>query len=215
MDFPASLLNGYKYFIQTNFNEKKSYYKKLAKGGQKAKVLIICCCDSRAAPETIFNSYPGEIFVLRNIANQVPPFQPDSQYHGTSAALEFAVQKLGVKHIVVLGHARCGGVAAALELGSTPLSDSDFIGGWMKLLQGATEEVSNITHLDEDQKKRLLERISIRYSLANLRTFPWIRAKEEDGSLALHGAWFDIENGQLWLLNRSNGDFFCYNTTSN
>lgn len=214
MDFPASLLNGYKYFIQTGFAEKRSRYKKLAKEGQKPKILIISCCDSRTAPETIFNSYPGEIFVVRNIANQVPPFQPDSQYHGTSAALEFGVQKLDVKHIVVLGHARCSGVAATLDSESEPLSESDFIGGWMKLLEKAKAEIEQITNLDKEQKKRLLERSSIRYSLSNLRTFPWIKDKEEKGELSLHGAWFDIENGQLWIMDNSTGEFSCYDSSA-
>ncbi len=208
-DFPPSLINGYNYFYNNIFIPQKSYYKKLAKKGQKTQILVIACCDSRAAPETIFNSYLGEIFVIRNIANQIPPFQPDSQYHGTSSALEFGVQKLKVKHIVVLGHSRCSGVAASADPDLSPLTESDFIGSWIKLLEPAVEQVKSLENINEEQKRRLLEYASVRCSLDNLRTFPWILEKEQKQELKLHGAWFDIENGQLWIMEKESKEFFC------
>ena len=168
---------------------------------------MIACCDSRAAPETIFDAGPGELFVLRNVANLVPPYAPDDRHHGTSAALEFAVQSLKVKNIVVMGHGRCGGIHAALNPSAEPLSPGDFIGQWMGLVAPAAEVVASNTLMTPAERQTALERISIRYQIQNLRTCPCVRILEEKGRLALHGAWFDISEGELWVMDAETGDF--------
>ncbi|AQT43655.1 Carbonic anhydrase [Bartonella apihabitans] len=207
LDFPEKLLKGYHVFMNTRLVQERERYKQLAYEGQKPETMVIACCDSRAAPETIFDTDPGEIFVMRNVANLVPPFHPDKEYHATSAALEFAVQSLKVKNIVVLGHARCGGIRSALDLDGKPLSSVDFIGKWMGLLTPAAEAVATNTLMTSSERQTALERISIRYSINNLRTFPWIKRREDQGKLALHGAWFDIATGELWIMDRRTGDF--------
>jgi carbonic anhydrase len=205
--FPPALLEGYHTFKDGRFAQERARYRTLAEAGQSPETLIIACCDSRATPEVIFNSAPGDIFVVRNVANLVPPYEPDGHYHATSAALEFAVQSLKVKHILVLGHGRCGGIQAALDPATEPLSPGDFIGKWMELL-GPAAEVINTNHLmTRAERQTALERISIRYSITNLRTFPCISILEGKGRLKLHGAWFDIADGALWLMDPESGDF--------
>jgi carbonic anhydrase len=204
---PEKLLSGYRNFMSGRFQSETSRYRELARDGQTPETLVIACCDSRAAPEIIFDAGPGELFVLRNVANLVPPYAPDGQYHSTSAALEFAVQSLKVKNIVVIGHGRCGGVQAALDPSAAPLSPGDFIGKWMSLLAPATEAVAGNTMMTAGERQTSLERISIRYSIANLRTFPCVKILEGKGRLNLHGAWFDISTGELWAMNTETGDF--------
>jgi len=204
-DLPSDLIAGYRNFKRGRYDAER--YRSLAREGQAPKTMVIACCDSRAAPETIFDAGPGELFVLRNIANMVPPYEPDAQFHGTSSALEFAVQSLKVENIVVMGHGRCGGIRAALNPSGKPLSSSDFIGRWMRLLAPAAEAVSENTLMTDAERHTALERISIRYSIANLRTFPWVRELEEAGKLTLYGAWFDISTGELWVMDRATGDF--------
>ena len=157
-------------------------YRALAREGQTPETMIIACCDSRAAPESIFDAGPGELFVVRNVANLVPPYAPDDQYHSTSAALEFAVQSLKVKNIVVMGHGRCGGIRAALDTSAAPLSPGDFIGKWMSLVAPAAESVSENSMMTAGERQTSLERISIRYSIANLRTFPCVSILEGKGT---------------------------------
>lgn len=193
--------------MNTRLVHERESYKQLAYEGQKPETMVIACCDSRTAPETIFDTDPGEIFVMRNVANLVPPFHPDKEYHATSAALEFAVQSLKVKNIVVLGHARCGGIRNALDLEGKPLSSVDFIGKWMGLLTPAAKAVATNTLMTSSERQTALERISIRYSINNLRTFPWIKQREDQRKLTLHGAWFDIATGELWIMDRRSGDF--------
>lgn len=204
---PEALLAGYRNFMTGRFVDESLRYKELAESGQTPETMIIACCDSRSAPEIIFGTRPGEIFVLRNVANLVPPYAPDGEYHSTSAALEFAVQSLHVKHIVVLGHGRCGGIKAALDSESAPLSPGDFIGKWMSLVAPAAEAVAANTLMTSGERQTALERISIRYSITNLRSFPYIDAQEKKGHLTLHGAWFDISTGELWVMDRKTGDF--------
>ena len=193
--------------MNTRLVQERERYKQLAYEGQKPETMVIACCDSRTVPETIFDTNPGEIFVMRNVANLVPPFHPDKEYHATSAALEFAVQSLKVKNIVVLGHARCGGIKSALDLDGKPLSSVDFIGKWMGLLTPAAKAVATNTLMTSSERQTALERISIRYSINNLRTFPWIKQREDQRKLTLHGAWFDIATGELWIMDRRTGDF--------
>ena len=204
---PEKLLNGYRSFMSGDYAGQAKRYRQLAESGQTPETMIIACCDSRAAPETIFDTGPGELFVVRNVANLVPPYTPDGEYHGTSAALEFAVQGLKVKNIVVLGHGRCGGVAAALNPGAGPLSPGDFIGKWMNLLKEPAAIVTENQLMTIGERQRALERISIRFALANLRTFPCVQILEQKGRLSLHGAWFDISSGELWVMDPATGDF--------
>lgn len=204
---PPHLLRGYRDFMSGRYASESDRYRKLAREGQTPETMVIACCDSRAAPETIFDCGPGELFVVRNVANLVPPYEPDDKHHATSAALEFAVQSLKVKHIVVLGHGRCGGIKAALDPSAPPLSPGDFIGKWMGLVAPAAEAVANNTMMTPAERQTALERISIRYSLANLRSFPCVSILEGKGKLSLHGAWFDISTGELWAMNPATGDF--------
>ncbi len=206
---PTNLLDGYEIFRRGKFLSERERYHELAELGQTPDTMVIACCDSRAAPEIIFNALPGEIFVLRNVANIVPPYQPDGEHHSTSAALEFAVQSLKVKNIVVLGHGRCGGIRAALDPAVEPLSPGDFIGTWMELLAPAAEAISGNKWLTDSERQTALERISIRHSIENLRTFPCVSILEGRDRLQLHGMWFDISTGELWIMDSDSGDFYC------
>ncbi len=205
--FPDSLVNGYRNFMTGRYVDERERYRVLAETGQKPQTLVIACCDSRAAPETIFGAGPGELFVVRNVANMVPPYEPDGHYHATSAALEFAVQALKVRDIIVMGHGRCGGIRAALDPNAEPLSPGDFIGKWMGLLKPAAEQIQTNSVMTTGERQTALERISIRNSIANLKTFPCVKILEERGKLNIHGAWFDIGNGELWIMNRETRDF--------
>lgn len=204
--FPQRLLDGYAAFVAGRYARETAHYKKLAKGGQSPTTMIIACCDSRAAPETIFDVGPGELFVLRNVANLVPPFQPDGGQHGTSAAIEYAVIALGITDLIVLGHGRCGGIRTALNPGA-PLAQGDFISKWMSLLAPVTEQVSTYSFMTAAERETVLERLSVRNSITNLKTFPYIRSRETEGKLAVHGAWFDISTAELWLMDPETGDF--------
>ena len=207
VSFPKPLLDGYNNFMTGRYVEERARYRQLAEEGQKPQTLFIACCDSRAAPEMIFDASPGELFVVRNVANMVPPYEPDGQYHGTSAALEFAVEGLNVKNIVVLGHGRCGGIHAALLSDAEPLSPGDFIGKWTNLLKPAAKQINSNSIMTESERQTALERISIRNSLANLRSFPNVKEAEQQGKLKLYGAWFDISSGELWVMDNKTGDF--------
>lgn len=204
---PDHLLEGYRNFMSGRYNSEQDRYRTLAREGQAPETMVIACCDSRSAPEVIFNSGPGELFVVRNVANLVPPYEPDGEFHATSAALEFAVQSLKVKNIVVMGHGRCGGIRAALSPDMAPLSPGDFIGKWMSLVAPAAEAIAENAMMTTSERQTALERISIRYSIANLRTFPCVSILEGKGRLTLSGAWFDISTGELWAMNRESGDF--------
>lgn len=206
-NLPDFLLHGYRSFMDGRFASETSRYRRLARDGQMPKTMVIACCDSRVAPEIVFDCGPGDLFVVRNVANLVPPYEPDGAYHATSAALEFAVQSLKVEHIVVMGHGRCGGIAAALSPDSEPLSPGDFIGKWMNLVAPAAATVSANALMTAAERQTALERISIRFSIANLRSFPCVRILEDKGRLSLHGAWFDISTGELWVMNMASGDF--------
>lgn len=204
---PFPLRAAYQQFFQEHFLPHQQHYELLAQEGQNPKTMVIACCDSRSGPETIFNCKPGELFVIRNIASQVPPFQPDGAYHGTSAALEYAVQALQIEHIVVLGHAHCGGIKQALSSHYEPLSSSDFIGGWLHLLDEQAEQLLTNKKLTPAERQTALEHLSIAQSLHHLRSFPWIKKKEQAQELSLHGLWFCIEKGQLWELDEEEQKF--------
>lgn len=205
--FPEKLLNGYRDFMSGRYKSEHERYQDLAESGQKPEILVIACCDSRAAPETIFNCGPGELFVVRNVANLVPPYAPDGTFHATSAALEFAVQALRVKHIIVMGHGRCGGIQAALDPAEKPLSPGDFIGKWMSMLTPLANQIQASTALTKSERQTALERVSVRNSIENLMTFPCVSILEGRGKVQLHGAWFDISTGELWVMDKQTGDF--------
>ena len=193
----TELVTGYRAFLKEQYRHEAETYKALADQGQSPRTMIVACCDSRVDPSRIFSAKPGELFIVRNVANLVPPFEPLGDYHGTSAALEFAVATLGVENVVVLGHARCGGVHGFIRgLGQPPAGN--FIGKWISLLKPAWGEIVQMGgHLDEAGRQRALEQTSIRYSLDNLRTFPFVKERLDDGRLALHGGFFDIATGEL------------------
>lgn len=207
MPFPARLLEGYRAFLSGRLPLEQSRYRELAESGQSPEIMVIGCSDSRVSPEVIFDARPGELFVVRNVANLVPPYTPDGAQRAVSAALEFAVQALRVKHIVVLGHARCGGIRAFAEPGE-PLSPGDFIGNWMKMIAPAAEklgEPSNFASLAE--YLTMLEQASIAFTLENLMSFPYIRIPVERGKLTLHGAYFDVATGLLQVRDPATGMF--------
>ena len=205
--FPGSLLDGFRSFRANRFAPESARYRTLAEQGQSPEIMVIACCDSRSSPETLFSAGPGELFVVRNVANLVLPCQAEGGRHGTSAALEFGVQALKVRHVVVLGHARCGGVQAALLSGGSPLSAGDFTGKWLELLAPAASEVMADESLSASERQTALEQASVRRSIANLRTFPFVSTAEDEGRLQLHGAWFDIASGELWTLDAGTGAF--------
>jgi len=206
-NFPKHLLNGYKSFVTHRLKDERQRYLDLAEEGQKPATMIIACCDSRAAPETIFSCGPGELFVVRNVANLVPPFEPDAGQHGTSAAIEFGVQALKVQNIVVMGHGRCGGINAALNPLPQPLAQGDFIGKWLNLLEPVTKQFSDNGLMTEGERQTAFERISIRNSIANLRSFPYVDELEKQKKLQVHGAWFDIKTGELWIMDHKTNEF--------
>ncbi|WP_209880453.1 carbonic anhydrase [Rhizobium leguminosarum] len=205
--FPNPLLDGYRNFMSGRYTDARDRYRQLAENGQSPHTLVIACSDSRAAPELIFDAGPGELFVIRNVANMVPPYEPDGHFHSTSAALEFAVQALKVSDIVVMGHGRCGGIRAALDPNAEPLSPGDFIGRWMSLVKPAAAQIQSNDVMTAAERQTALERVSIRNSIDNLRSFPDIKALEEEGKMHLHGAWFDISTGELWVMDAETRDF--------
>ena len=202
--FPERLTNGYRAFLGDRFQREQSRYRELA-DTQSPEVMVISCCDSRVSPEVVFDASPGELFVVRNVANLVPPYETGGEYHGTSAALEFAVQALRVKHIVVLGHARCGGIRAFAD-DSAPLSPGDFIGRWMTLIGPAAERLGE-KRGDLAEYLAKLELAAIENSLKNLMTFPCVRILVERGKLHLHGAYFGIGTGVLMVRDPQTGAF--------
>ena len=206
-DFPPFLLDGYRNFMSGRYADESQRYRKLAEEGQKPTTMVIACCDSRAAPETIFDCGPGQLFVLRNVANLVPPFGPDAAYHGTSSAIEFAIIHLKVEHIEVMGHGRCGGIAGALATAGGHAPEGDFIGKWLTMIEEVAGKVEANSLLTATEQQTALERIVIRQSLRNLLTFPFVKDRVEGGELSLHGAWFDISSGELWTMNGQSGDF--------
>jgi carbonic anhydrase len=206
--FPSHLTDRFRRFKYRHFEQNRDTYEELANFGQSPDVMIVSCCDSRCDPETIFSAMPGELFVVRNVANLVPPYETGGKYHGVSAALEFAVLNLRVKHIVVMGHSSCGGIKAALEQSSARQTEAMFIQTWMSMLDECRLRVLS-SHQTSSRKEMqdALEREGVKVSLANLRTFPCIQILENKSRLELHGAYFNIATGNLEVLNQQNGEF--------
>jgi carbonic anhydrase len=204
--FPQQLISGYRTFTSQRLPTEQSRYRELSERGQSPAVMVIGCCDSRVSPEVIFDAGPGELFVVRNVANLVPVYQPDGGAHGVSAALEYAVQVLQVKHIVVLGHAQCGGIRAFID-NAAPLSPGDFIGRWMSMFIKPGEKVGQRNHETMQDFTNRIEKAAIFRSLENLMTFPFVRALADRGELHLHGAYFGVAEGSLSVLDPATKEF--------
>ncbi|MFG1346422.1 carbonic anhydrase [Xanthobacter autotrophicus DSM 431] len=191
------LVSGYKRFREVSWPERKQVFEQLASRGQQPHTLIIACSDSRVDPQMIFDAGPGEMFVVRNVANLVPPYQPDPSYHGTSAAIEFAVRVLKVNQVVVMGHAQCGGIHALLE--GAPPGAEDFVANWMKIAEPA-RLMAEDANLSPSERQRFCEQCCVKLSLSNLASFPWVAERVSAGQLALRGAYFGVATGRLEVL---------------
>jgi carbonic anhydrase len=208
---PSRLVTGYEAFLSGRFGHEQQRFRELAERGQNPSIMIVGCCDSRVSPEVIFDAGPGEIFVVRNVANLIPPYGPNEDLHGTSAALEFAVMGLRVEHIVIMGHAQCGGVKAFAQQEADPytrpLSAGDFISRWMSLIEPAARDLPGPGDQATPEYIEKLAHRAVMQSLTNLRTFPWVRTLEERGLLNLHGVYFGVADGRLEVLNTATGEF--------
>jgi carbonic anhydrase len=207
METLNELIEGFRRFRARHFAEDDALYRQLATQGQTPKFLIVACCDSRVDPAIVLDCAPGDLFVVRNVANLVPPAEGHAGHHGTTAALEYGVRFLGVRHIIVLGHAQCGGIRALME--GIGIDDPEsFIKDWMKLAESARISVENeMADAEPEKRIRACEQHAIGVSLQNLMTFPWVRDRVNNGSLFLHGWYFDIEQGQLLQYSPANGTF--------
>jgi carbonic anhydrase len=204
----AGLIEGYRRFRETGWEPRRERWAALREG-QEPRIMVIACADSRTDPALVFDSDPGEIFTVRNIAAMVPPFETTPGHHGVSAALEFAVQVLRVREIVVLGHGMCGGCKAALtqSLHGTEPGHGGFIADWIDLLAEAREHVVAEHGTEGREAERAMEQAGVKVSLANLRTFPCVAELEKRGRLKLRGAFFAISDGVLHLLDEDSGEF--------
>lgn len=207
MTTPQQLIDGFKRFRERHFTTDDVLFRTLVASGQTPRILVVGCCDSRVDPALVLDCAPGDLFVIRNVANLVPPSENHGGHHGTSAALEFGVRNLGVEHVIVLGHAQCGGIRALMQNANVDNQES-FIGDWMHLVASAREDVlREMPHASLDDSARACEQRAILVSLRNLMTFAWVRERVEQGRLTLHGWYFDIEQGQLLQHNPASGIF--------
>ena len=205
---PTYLVHRYHGWKATSYAENQSWYKRLSEG-QHPRAMVISCCDSRVHVTSIFGADQGEFFLHRNIANLVPPYQPDGGQHGTSAAIEYAVTALKVAHVIILGHSSCGGVKGCIEMcsGRAPELDekSSFVGRWMDVLRPGFERVKDIK--DADKQSHALEQEGVVVSLENLMTFPFVAKAVKEGQLSLHGLWHDIGEGGVEQYDPASGRF--------
>jgi carbonic anhydrase len=196
---PSYLVQRYHGWKATTYQENRGWYRRLASDGQHPRAMVISCCDSRVHVTSIFGADQGEFFIHRNIANLVPPYEPDGDHHGTSAAVEYAVTVLGVAHLIVLGHSQCGGIQGCIDMcqGNAPELEAkeSFVGRWMDILRPKFAQVIDIE--DRDEQASQLEKHAVITSLDNLMTFPFVTAAVADGGLSLHGLWTDIGEGGL------------------
>lgn len=218
----SHLFHGIKNFQQRCYAHNPELMRNLVEQGQHPNVLLIACSDSRVDPALLMDARPGDLFVLRNVANLVPPYHLDNKLDGARSAIEYAVRDLGVEHIVILGHAHCGGVKALLSMLSGQKVPRDFIGEWVSIAMSACyryvldqvtpdcADNTDVREIDIENLKshqHLVERAAIRGSLDNLQTYPWIKQRLDDKTLQLHGWWFDLETGDLWATNEDNSTF--------
>lgn len=201
MTSPDQLVKGFRRFREQHFTENDALYRQLVTDGQAPKIMVVACCDARVDPAIVLDCAPGDLFVIRNVANLVPPAESRSSgRHGTSAALEFGVRNLEVEHIIVLGHAHCGGVRSLFSGGGKKAAT--YIDSWMRLAEEVhTEVLRDLPTATLDQQMSACEQRAILVSLGNLMTFPWVRERVENNTLTLHGWYFDIEHGQLLQYN--------------
>lgn len=206
---PSYLVQRYHGWKATGYKENQSWYKQLARGGQHPRAMVISCCDSRVHVSALFGADQGELFIHRNIASLVPPYEPDGEAHGTSAAVEYAVTMLNVAHVIVLGHSGCGGVKGCIDMcqGNAPELDesSSFIGRWMDILKPTYALVA--AENDPDIQAQALEKQSVLVSLRNLMSFPFISSRVDEGLLTLHGLWTDIGEGSLEVFHSDDQTF--------
>jgi carbonic anhydrase len=198
---PHNLVEGFQRFREQHFERNDSLYQQLVKEGQTPKTLVIACCDSRVDPALVLDCAPGDLFVIRNVANLVPPSENRAGHHGTTAAIEYAIRILEVEHIIVLGHAHCGGINTLVKTGGVSNPDS-YMADWMCLAESARASVmAEMPHASLAEQLHACEQRAILVSLKNLSTFPWMRERVASGALTLHGWYFDIEHGQLLRFN--------------
>ncbi len=212
MTSPQGLIEGFRRFREQHFTESDALYRQLATEGQAPKIMVVACCDARVDPAIVLDCAPGDLFVIRNVANLVPPAESrNSGRHGTSAALEFGVRNLGVEHIIVLGHAQCGGIRSLFHdsQGGAYVSEAgSYIHSWMRMAEDVHAAVlKELPGASSKEQMIACEQRAILVSLDNLMTFPWVRQGVENGRLALHGWYFDIEHGSLLQYNPASGAF--------
>lgn len=207
MTSPEQLIEGFRRFREQHFTESDALYRQLVTEGQSPRIMVVACCDARVDPAIVLDCAPGDLFVIRNVANLVPPAESrNSGRHGTSAALEFGVRNLGVEHVIVLGHAQCGGIRSLF--GKNRGETGSYIESWMRMAEQVHEEVLRDLPAASDKEQMMVcEQRAILVSLDNLMTFSWVREKVESGALTLHGWYFDIEHGQMLKYNPSSRAF--------
>lgn len=211
MDFIDKLLNGFHGYKSTYFASHREMYRNLVTQGQHPGALVISCCDSRVDPAFITSCDPGDLFVIRNVANLVPPYEESGAFHGTSAAIEFGVCSLEISNIIIIGHEHCGGIRALMEnsIHHVCTEGESFIKPWVDIAQKARIRVMEkaSVHDDENARLRMCEQEALLVSLQNLMTFPWIRQRVAAGKLSIHGWYFSIESGELLAYNQNSGQF--------
>ena len=202
-----SLVEGFQRFRERHYESNDSVFQQLVKEGQTPKTLIVACCDSRVDPALVLDCEPGDLFVIRNVANLVPPIEGRAGHHGTTAAIEYGVRILGVEHIIVLGHAHCGGITTLVKTGGANVPGS-FIDDWMRMVESVRKSVINeLPDATVEEQIRECEKRAILVSLENLMTFSWIKEKVDSAQLTLHGWYFDIAQGQLLSFNKQSKRF--------
>lgn len=208
MDEVQSLIQGFSRFRQDYYERERESFRRLVESGQRPKVAMIACSDSRVDPAIVLQARPGELFQIRNVANLVPPFEEQGAFHGTSAALEFAVTGLEVRHVIVFGHARCGGMRALMESDPATGAPRSFVVGWMRIADAARRRVlATLSDADAETRLRTAEQNGVLVSLENLVTFPFVRERVEAGRLTLHGWYFDLIEGRLFAYDSHAGRF--------
>ncbi len=207
MDPLDKLVEGFKNFKQRYYIAEPELYEELVDRGQTPKTLVIACCDSRVHPAQVLNTSPGDIFVARNVANLVPPFEDDGKPHGTSAAIEYGVKHLKVEHIIVFGHGQCGGIKS-LMAGGVGSKDDSFINPWMSTAVPSRDKIiENHAEKSFEEQCQICEQAVIEVSVNNLLSFPWIKTRVDTGKLNVHGWYFEIEKGILFELKQEEGSF--------
>ena len=204
---PEKLINRYKDWKKTGFEEHRDWYETVAKVGQNPLAMVISCCDSRVHATSIFGADPGEFFIHRNIANLIPPYNPDGDHHGTSAAIEFAILSLAVSHIIILGHSGCGGIKNGYHLckGDKKNTDLVFVNKWLNILKPAYDTL--LVNGDDSLMIKKLEKESIKTSIKNLLDFPFIQNALQSEKLEIHGLWHNIRSGELEMLDSETMNF--------